>query len=322
MVQTQTVMPPGDNAPVLKVHGTQHHVSASTDGNGLYCYVDPYEGGKLAVAESARNVACTGAQPLAITNCLNFGSPLKPEVFFQLSEAVRGIGDACTALNTPVTGGNVSLYNENPDGAIWPTPVVGMVGKIAHPAKPVSAGFKNAGDHIILLGEAAEHLGASEILRWKTGKEYLPCPSCDLNKELNVINLLVEANAEGLLKSAHDCSVGGLAVTLSECLLKGTAGVGAQVSIKELNTDPLIELFAETAPRVIVSISDSQVNKFTNLCEKHGVPIHALGLLTSDPSLKVETTGGLLDWKVDSLESAHESTDSIFPRTEVEVPLH
>src|SRR5690606_23331270 len=124
----------------------------------------------------ARNVACTGAQPLAITNCLNFGSPLKPEVFFQLSEAVRGIGDACTALNTPVTGGNVSLYNENPDGAIWPTPVVGMVGKIAHPAKPVSAGFKSAGDHIILLGEAAEHLGASELLRWKTGKEYLPCP--------------------------------------------------------------------------------------------------------------------------------------------------
>ncbi len=322
MVQTQTVTPPGDNASVLKVHGTKHYVSAATDGNGLYCYVDPYEGGKLAVAESARNVACTGARPLAITNCLNFGSPLKPEVFFQLAEAVRGIGEACSALDTPVTGGNVSLYNENPEGAIWPTPVIGMVGKIAHPAKPVTAGFKAAGDSIFLLGLAAEHLGASEILRWKTGKEHAPCPTCDLTAERNVIDLLVEANAAELLQSAHDCGTGGLAVTLAESLLKGASGLGATVDITALNPNTITELFAETAPRVLVSVSTDNEATFQALCETHHVPSDKLGKVSNDGQFVLTTTEGPVTWAFAAFEAAYESTESIFPRTEVEVPLH
>ncbi len=322
MVQTQTVTPPGDNASVLKVHETKHYVSAATDGNGLYCYVDPYEGGKLAVAESARNVACTGARPLAITNCLNFGSPLKPEVFFQLAESVRGIGEACSALNTPVTGGNVSLYNENPEGAIWPTPVIGMVGKIAHPAKPVTAGFKSAGDTIFLLGSAAVHLGASEILRWKTGKEYAPCPTCNLADERNLIELLVEANAAGLLQSAHDCGTGGLAVTLAESLIKGVSGVGANIDITALNPDTITELLAETATRVIISVSPSNQPAFQLLCETYNVPAHNLGDVSNDGQLIMTTSEGPVTWPVSKMELAYESIDSIFPRNQIEVPLH
>ena len=183
MVQTQTTTAPGDNAAVLAVHGSPHSVALATDGNGMYCYLDPYEGGKLAVAEAARNVACAGARPLAVTNCLNFGNPLKPEIFYQLAEAVRGIGDACRELNTPVTGGNVSLFNENPSGAIWPTPVIGMVGRIEAPAKSVRGGFTRAGSQVLLLGKSAGHLGGTEYLRWKTGMVHGPCPECDLERE-------------------------------------------------------------------------------------------------------------------------------------------
>jgi phosphoribosylformylglycinamidine synthase len=322
MVQTQTVTRPGDNAPVLKVHGTKHYVSAATDGNGLYCYVDPYEGGKLAVAESARNVACTGAQPLAITNCLNFGSPLKPEVFFQIAEAVRGIGDACRALNTPVTGGNVSLYNENPDGAIWPTPVVGMVGKIAHPATPVTGSFKAAGDAVYLIGGPAEHLGASELLRWRTGLEFAPCPSCDLDAELATIKILVEANAKNLLQSAHDCSTGGLAVALSESIVFGDGNFGATLDVSSLNTKVAIELFAETAPRVVVSVYAGNEAAFLALCEQHGRPVHRLGEVTSDGQLSITSAKGTLQWSTADLHKAYQSTDSIFPKAEIEVPLH
>lgn len=322
MVQTQTVMPPGDASPVLKVHGTQHHVSAATDGNGLYCYVDPYEGGKLAVAESARNVACTGALPLAITNCLNFGSPLKPEVFFQIAESVRGIGDACRALNTPVTGGNVSLYNENPTGAIWPTPIVGMVGKIAHPTKPVSAGFKASGDAVYLLGDKADNLGASELLRWKTGKEYAPCPQCDLDKELATIKLLVELAKRGLAKSAQDCSVGGFAVALSECLLKGTAGLGVDVDISQCNCDAVVELFGESAPRVLVSVAADQRASLEELAEEFKVPVLRLGAVNDSAEMEIKTTKGNLCWKVSDLAAAHESTASMLQQADGEVPLH
>ena len=322
MVQTQTTNPPGNNAPVIKVHGTKHYLSAATDGNGLYCYVDPYEGGKLAVAESARNVACTGALPLAITNCLNFGSPLKPEAFYQFSEAIRGIGDACRSLNTPVTGGNVSLYNENPDGAIWPTPIIGMVGKIAHPAKPVTGEFKQEGDAIYLLGDAADHLGASELLRWKTSLEFAPCPTAHLDKEKNTIQLLVEANAKGLLQSAHDCSTGGLGVTLSESVIWAGNGLGAQVSIKGLHKDDYVELFAETAPRIIVSVSPANEQAFLDECNRNSVPATRLGVVTSDATLTIEGNKNELSIATSELKAAHESIASLFPGEPTEVALH
>ncbi len=315
MVLTQTVTPPGENAPVIKVHDTKHYASASADGNGLYCYVDPYEGGKLAVAESARNVACTGALPLAITNCLNFGSPLKPEVFFQLAESVRGIGDACRALNTPVTGGNVSLYNENQDGPIWPTPIVGMVGKIAHPAKPVTGAFKAPGDVIYLLGGPAEHLGASEILRWKTGKEFAPCPTCDLDAENATISVLIEGNNAGLIKSAHDCSTGGLAITLTESLLFNQTDLGAKIDISSLNTNPAVELFSETAPRVVITVAPEKAAEFEKLATAKGRPFTRLGEVTTDKTLTVKNTSGELTWAIADLRKAHNDITSIFPES-------
>lgn len=318
MVGTQTVTTPGDNAPVLKVHGTKHYVSAATDGNGLYCYVDPYEGGKLAVAESARNVACTGARPLAITNCLNFGSPLKPEVFFQLAEAVRGIGDACRALDTPVTGGNVSLYNENADGPIWPTPVVGMVGKIAHPSKPVTAGAKAAGDIVFLLGDKAEHLGASELLRWKTDKEYAPCPSCDLDSERATVDFLVDGNAQGLIKSAQDCATGGLGITLAEKLLLSPGSLGADVDISGLNANVLVELFAETAARVVVTAAPENEAALTALAQKLGRPLVRLGTITEAADLVIRAGSETYTWSVDDLRTAYKSTAAIFPPTKAQ----
>lgn len=318
MVGTQTVTPPGDNAPVLKVHGTKHYVSAATDGNGLYCYVDPYEGGKLAVAESARNVACTGARPLAITNCLNFGSPLKPEVFFQLAESVRGIGDACRVLDTPVTGGNVSLYNENADGAIWPTPVVGMVGKIAHPSKPVTAGAKAAGDIVFLLGEKAEHLGASELLRWKTDKEYAPCPSCDLGAERATVDFLVDGNAQGLIKSAQDCATGGLGVAVAEKLILAKNPLGAELDISALNENVLVELFAETAPRVLVTAAPENEAALKALADKLGRPLVRLGTVTESADLVIRAGNETFTWTVDDLRKAYQSTASIFPPTKAQ----
>ena len=327
MVQTQTVTPPGDNAGVLRIHGSENHVSLAADGNGMHCWLDPYEGGKLAVAEAARNVACTGARPLAITNCLNFGSPLKPEIFFQLAEAVRGIGDGCRALNTPVTGGNVSLYNENPQGPIWPTPIIGMVGSICPPAKPVKAGFARAGLEIVLLGPAADHLGGSDFIEWLTGKVHGPCPACDLDHEKHLIETLLSAAEEGILESAQDCGVGGLGVALAECLLCGASGLGAEVSLltppKSLG-EMRVALFAETAGRVVVSIDPSNADALLRLCRREGIEAEPIGRVVAAPAptLRFLNAPTALEIPVAALRAAYESTASIFPVAESEVPLH
>lgn len=318
MVQIQTTTAPGDNAAVLRVHGSKDSVAASADGNGMYVYIDPFEGGKLAVAESARNVACAGALPLAITNCLNFGNPMKPEIFYQLAEAVRGIGEACLALNTPVTGGNVSLYNENPSGAIWPTPVIGMIGKITAPTKPVKAGFAVAGLDVWLLGPQGQHLGGSEYLRWKTGKVHGPCPECDLKHEKALIGLLVEAAGKGLMASAQDCGVGGLGVTLSESVLLGKAGARVELP----STQPLVELFAETAGRAVVSVCPKSATEFAALCDKAGVKATKIGVTTDEQQLAIKCAGEKLVMSGEELESAYRSTASIFPKADEEVALH
>lgn len=312
MVQTQTVTQPGDNAAVLRVHNSRHHVAMSADGNGLYCYLDPYEGGKLAVAESARNVACSGARPLAITNCLNFGNPTKPEIFYQLAEAVRGISEACAVLNTPVTGGNVSLYNENPDGAIWPTPIVGMVGKLESPAKPLRAGWTGAGKSIVLLGGGGEHLGGSEYVRWKTAIEYGPCPSCDLEQERRLIDFLVNANAEGLLESAHDCGVGGIGVTLVESFLRGD-GIAAEINLSHLGIDSAVELFGEAAARVVISADPAKLNTILARCEAEGVPAQEIGRTSDGNHLAIKLHGATLNLSRATILDAYESRDSIFP---------
>jgi len=304
MVQTQTVTPPGENAAVLKIHNSKNYCSIATDGNGMHCYIDPYEGGKSAVAESAINVAITGAQPLAITNCLNFGNPMKPENFYQLSEAVRGIAEACTALNTPVTGGNVSLYNENPSGAIWPTPVIGMIGRIAPPSKPVKGAFDTAGRKIYLLGRCEnEHLGGSEYLWWRDKKVYAPCPTCNLTKIQKLIALLNEASNENLLKSAHDCSVGGTIVTLCESVMWGNTG--ANVSLPVENDDLTTALFSEAKGKVIVSIACENSERFESLCKKWNTSCENIGETTNQSRLVIN--GIRLD--IDELKIAYQQSN-------------
>ncbi|MGI8904938.1 MAG: phosphoribosylformylglycinamidine synthase subunit PurL [Candidatus Sumerlaeaceae bacterium] len=319
MVQTQTVTEPGDNAGVLRVHGSKHHVVMSADGNGLTCYLDPYEGGKLAVAEAARNVACTGARPLAITNCLNFGNPTKPEIFYQIAEAVRGIGEACQALNTPVTGGNVSLYNENPAGAIWPTPIIGMIGKLEAPARPVKAGFARAGLHLFMLGPAASDLGGSEYARWKTGREYGPCPVCNLAHERRLVDLLVESAAAGYLQSAQDCGVGGLFVTLAESVLLGSGG--ADIDLK-FACGLLCELVAETPGRVVVSVDDSNEIAFREACARHEIPVYTVGRTMEEERLVIRSDQEVLEFTRAQLLAAFENMDSIFPPGKVAALAH
>ena len=218
-VRTNTVIGPGGDAAVLRLRGTRKALAVKTDCNGRYVYLEPRVGGRIAVAESARNVACTGARPMAITNCLNFGNPKRPEVFFQFREAVAGMGEACEALGTPVTGGNVSLYNESPTGAVYPTPVIGMVGLIDDLDHVTPSTFRQVGDAIVLLGEPTAELGASEYLSRIHGVTAGAPPHCDLQAERKLIDALLAAIRSGVVTSAHDCSEGGLAVALAECAM-------------------------------------------------------------------------------------------------------
>ncbi|MBX7243916.1 MAG: phosphoribosylformylglycinamidine synthase subunit PurL [Candidatus Sumerlaeaceae bacterium] len=312
MVQTQTLTPPGDNAGVLKIDGSRHSLAMAADGNGLYSYLDPFEGGKLAVAEAARNVACSGARPLAVTNCLNFGSPLKPEIFYQLSEAVRGIGAACKALNTPVTGGNVSLYNENPEGAIWPTPIIGIVGRLDRDVKPVKAGFPAAGLDVALIGPPARDLGGSEYVRWRTGKVHGPCPACDLDHERRVIEVLVAAANAGWLASAQDCGVGGLGVAVVESLLLGKPGLGLELDLGYVargNEALRVEMFAETPGRVLISAAPDHYRQIQELCSKHGLPIALIGqtIQKSDQAAEAAHVGPELHGMQEPLLGNHDA---------------
>ena len=254
-VRTNTVVPPGSDAAVIRLRGTTKALALTTDCNGRYVYLDPREGGRIAVAEAARNVACAGGRPMAITNCLNFGNPKRPEVFFQFREAVLGMGEACRELGTPVTGGNVSLYNENPKGAVYPTPVIGMVGLVESLEHVTRMGFRDDGDAIVLLGEPTAELGASEYLARVHGVVAGAPPRCDLSRERAVIDTLLEVIAAGYIRSAHDCSDGGLAVALAECAMGDRERiVGADVDLGAWSFLPLRALlFGEAQGRIIVS---------------------------------------------------------------------
>ena len=254
-VRTNTVIGPGGDAAVLRVRGTNKAIAVKTDCNGRYVYLDPRVGGRIAVAEAARNVACTGARPMAITNCLNFGNPTRPEVFYQLKEAVAGMGEACRALGTPVTGGNVSLYNESPSGAVYPTPVIGMVGLIDDLSHITRATFQRDGDAILLLGELGGELGGSEYLATIHGKVLGAPPRCDAVREKVLIDALLEAIRAGVVSSAHDCSDGGLAVALAECCIANPESEsGAEIDLSGYSALPdRAILFGESQGRVVVS---------------------------------------------------------------------
>ncbi len=277
-VRTSTVAGPGHaDAAVIRIRGTRKAIAVKTDCNGRYVYLDPRVGGRIAVAEAARNVACTGATPRAITNCLNFGNPKKPEVFFQFREAVYGMGDACRALETPVTGGNVSLYNENPQGAVYPTPTIGMVGVLEDAAHATRMTFTTPGDAILLLGEPREELGGSEYLSWIHGTVAGAPPACDLDAEKALIGAILEAIRAGHVRSAHDCSEGGLAVALAEsCMADESNPLGADVDLSTwaaLSTRAL--LFGETQGRIVVSTAAADA--VAAIATRHGVPVQRIG---------------------------------------------
>jgi phosphoribosylformylglycinamidine synthase subunit PurL len=243
--------------------------------------LSPRNGGRAAVCEAARNVACTGARPKAITNNLNFGNPKKPEVYFQLSEAIAGMGEACTVLETPVTGGNVSLYNENPQGAIHPTPTIGMVGLVESLAHVTPSAFQQEGDEIVLLGECTDELGASEYLLTVHGLTIGAPPACDPAVERRLIDALLEAIGAGVVRSAHDCSDGGLAVTLAECaMLDRSRLFGFSVDLSPWALLPhRAVLFGEAHGRVVLSTADSAA--VLRIAAAHGVPARVIGRVTN-----------------------------------------
>jgi phosphoribosylformylglycinamidine synthase subunit PurL len=275
MVRTNSIVLAGMGAGVVRVKGTTRALAMSTDGNGRYCYLNPRRGAMLALAEAARNVACAGGLPIGGTNCLNFGNPERPEIMWQLVEAIEGLADACRALDIPITGGNVSLYNETDGQAIYPTPIIGVVGLIEDATRVVSRTFKQAGDAVVLLGEGYGELGGSEYLKTMHGLVQGQPPALDLGKERSLITLLVQAVSAGVLQSAHDCSDGGVAVTLAECAFD-TGGIGFTVDIPR-STNPVSALFGESASRAVVSVTAANLQALLQLAAELGVPARSIG---------------------------------------------
>jgi len=277
LVQASTVIRPGGDAAVLRVPETPLGIAVSADCNPRYCALDPYLGTQHAVAESARNVAVTGANPLAITNCLNFGSPERLEGMWELVEAIRGMGDACRLLETPVVSGNVSLYNETEgEGSIPPTPTIGMLGLMQDVSCAIRSGFRAAGHAVVLLGEGAPALGGSEYLSWIHEREGGALPPLDLPAERRLCSLLVAAAAERLLESAHDASIGGLAVALAECAFERDIGCDVALPLDAERED--VVLFGERAGTVVVSCRPEKLDDVLALAKQWSVPAKQIGV--------------------------------------------
>jgi phosphoribosylformylglycinamidine synthase len=280
MVRTNTLVLPGMGTGVVRIKGTKRALALSVDGNGRFVYLDPFVGAQLAVAEAARNVACAGAQPIGATNCLNFGNPEKPDVMWQFARAVEGMGAACRALQIPVTGGNVSLYNETDGRAVLPTPVLGVVGLIEDADRVVRRAFRSAGDAVVMLGESREDLGGSEYLSVMHGMTRGAPPRLELEKEAALQKVLVDAATAGLLRSAHDCSEGGVAVTLGECCFD--SGFGVEVDLAPVAgaaqrfTD-IATLFGESPSRVVVSTTAKGTEPLLEMAAAAGVAAVRLG---------------------------------------------
>ena len=325
MVRTNTVVLPGADAAVIRIKETRRALAIALDGNGRYCAANPREGAKLVVAEAARNVVCVGAKPMAITNCLNFGSPERPEVMWSFSEVVDGIAEACRAFETPVVSGNVSFYNETEGRGVLPTPVIGMIGLIEDVRRVVQPGFKNQGDMIALLGTTRDELSLSEyavrnptsrgpqesislgVIDRKGAK--IQVPVLNLELERAVQSACLQAAEEGLLNSAHDCSDGGLAVALAECCFSSLnrQAIGANIEIAA-NYDTTTQLFSETPSRIVISFDQSASAKIENLAAGAGCPITILGTVRSD-RLRIESMGQeVVNVRVPEMEHAWRSS--------------
>ena len=285
-VRSNTVQGPGGDAAVIRLKGTQKGLAISTDCNGRYVYLNPRMGGQIAVAESARNVVCSGAEPIAITNCLNFGNPQDPEIYWQFKEAVLGIGEACRALNTPVTGGNVSFYNETGETAVYPTPVIGMVGLLENIEQNTTIEFKDAGDFIVTLGALNGCVGGSEYLRTIHGQIKGPIPHLNLELEMGIQELCLDAIKKGIIKSAHDLSDGGLAVNISESIVHSKPGLGAKLDVvRKLRDDELV--FGECQSVIVVSLEEAALYELILLAQKLDVHTQTIGRVTDIGSLVI-----------------------------------
>jgi phosphoribosylformylglycinamidine synthase subunit PurL len=312
MVQTNTINLPGLGAGVVRIKGTDRALAMSVDGNGRYCYLDPRRGAMLAVAEAARNVACAGARPLGATNCLNFGNPERPEIMWQFGEAVQGIGEACRALDVPITGGNVSLYNETDGRAIYPTPVIGVVGVLEHADRVLTRRFQAPGDVIVLLGQGRGELGGSEYLKVCYDRVSGLPPSLDLAAERALQALIVTLAGERLVRSAHDCSDGGISTAIAESCFD-TGGVGAEVSIdgvmvaRSAPMNDAAALFGESASRIVISVTADDVAAVLERAAAAGVPARVIGQ-TGGNLLRIAAGGRvLIDLPIDEAERIYSS---------------
>jgi phosphoribosylformylglycinamidine synthase len=280
-VAGDVLLGPGSDAGIAKVPGTKKAIAVTTDCNSTYCYLNPFKGGAIAVAEAARNLVCSGAKPLAITDGINFGNPKNPEVFWQFKQAALGISSACRALNTPVVSGNVSFNNENPKGSVDPTPIVGMVGLIKDKSKTVTQYFKNTGDVIVLLGKNKEEIGGSEYLKTIHGLKRGKCPEINLNLEKRVQKTAQEAIGRGLVRSAHDCSEGGLAVALAEsCISNPAKKLGAVINVTGVKIRMDAFLFGESQSRIIVSANPKNAKRILAIAKKNKTPASIIGEVT------------------------------------------
>lgn len=324
MVRTNTVILPGADAAVIRVKETRRALAMSLDGNGRYCAANPREGAKLAVAEAARNVVCVGARPLAITNCLNFASPERPEVMWSFSEVVDGIAEACTAFGIPVVSGNVSFYNETEGHGVLPTPVIGMVGLMEEVYRIIQPGFKAAGDMIALLGETRDDLSISEYtssISKKSSEEMIrdgEVPVLDLERERAVQRACLEANEAGLIRSAHDCSDGGLAVATTECCFSSLnrSGMGADIDLA--GALPVASrLFSESPSRILISFEEASLGAIQVIAARANCPLTILGRVGTD-SLRITADGEeVVSVSVEELELAWRS--SLANRLQAEV---
>jgi len=288
MVRTNTIVGPGCDSAVIYIKGTNKALAVKTDCNARYVYLNPREGAKIAVAESARNIVCSGGIPLAITNCLNFGNPYKPEIYWQFAEAIEGMGEACRFFNTPVTGGNVSFYNESPDRAVYPTPTIGMLGLVEDLSHVTTSFFKDEGDLIYILGEDNEELGGSEYLKVIHKKVEGDSPIIELQKEKLLQDTVLELIRKNLIKSAHDVSEGGVVCALAECcIIDNEKMIGVEINIPIKNRKDF-SYFSESQSRIIVSVSSIKKNDFEKLLRTNNQPFTSIGK-TGGSSLKINS---------------------------------
>jgi len=313
-VRTGTIVKPGSDAAVFFVRYANKTLAATTDCNSTYCALDPRQGGKIAVAEAARNLTCSGARPLAVTDCLNFGNPYKPENFWQLREAVEGVAEACRMLGTPVTGGNVSLYNESPSGVVDPTPTVAMVGLIDNEKHVTTQWFKKEGDVIILVGEIGSELGGSQFLKICHGRKEGPPPHIDLAHEIKIQDAVRDLIREGLANNAHDCSEGGLGVALAECCFNPEKLFGAEIDCSRRpvgdakhaerpgqrnasHSEPATVLFNESQSRIVISVAPESLRKMAAILRERDVPFQQLGRVGSD-QLRIQINNQKFAWPI------------------------